>query len=256
MSPYRHRLPQLGPRPFITDGGIETTLIFLEGIALPHFASFILLNDDDGVTALRRYYARYAALARQHGVGIVLETPTWRASADWVARLGYDRSALADVQRKAVDLLLDLRAEYEAADRPVVISGNLGPRGDGYRGDRVSAQEAETYHRPQIAAFAASAADMVSAFTMNHAEEAIGIVRAAGASGSVACGRTPPAFRTRSWIRAPHWTMAIRSRLPRIADGCAGICRGSRSLADAAERTIVTSKPCAASGPPARTEPW
>src|SRR6185295_19661568 len=33
---YRHRLPQLDGRKFLTDGGIETCLIFHEGWNLPH----------------------------------------------------------------------------------------------------------------------------------------------------------------------------------------------------------------------------
>lgn len=90
MTQYRHRLPLTGEKPFLTDGGLETTLVFHDGIELPLFAAFDLLKSDDGFTRLARYYDGYAELARARSVGFVLETPTWRASADWGERLGYD----------------------------------------------------------------------------------------------------------------------------------------------------------------------
>lgn len=180
MSKYRQRLPQLGNALFITEGGIETTLIFHESIDLPYFASFDLLKDDAGWRVLRRSYDRYAQIARANQIGIVLETPTWRASADWGERLGYDAVALADINRKAVSLLLEIRDAYETVRTPVVISGNLGPRGDGYRpATRMSIRQARDYHAVQIATFAQTDVDMTAAFTMNYIEEAVGIVQAA-----------------------------------------------------------------------------
>lgn len=183
MSPYRNRLPQLDDALFTTDGGLETTLIFHDGIDLPYFAAFDLLKDDDGIARLRAYFDRYAAIAREHGLGIVLESPTWRASADWGARLGYDAATLADANRKAIGLLLEVRKAWETPDTRVVISGNLGPRGDGYRPDvRMDAAEAEAYHAVQIRTFAETDADMVAAFTLNYVEEAIGVAAAAKAA--------------------------------------------------------------------------
>ena len=180
MSKYRGRLPQLPGELFLTDGGIETTLVFHEGVTLPCFASFDLLKDETGTAVLRRYFERYAELARSSELGLVLETPTWRANADWGAKLGHGTNSLADVNRRSVALLLDIRREYETSRSPIVISGNLGPRGDGYSpGARMSAVKAEEYHSPQIEVFAETEADMVAAFTMNYPEEAVGIVRAA-----------------------------------------------------------------------------
>jgi len=176
-------LPQLsGERLFITDGGLETTLIFHLGLELPDFAAFDLLRDDVGSGALRRYYEPYLAIAREHGLGIVLDTPTWRASRDWGERLGYSREDLAAANRRAVALIEELRAS--APDVPAVINGVVGPRGDGYVvGETMSADEAEAYHAEQIGTFAATAAEMVSAITMTYADEAIGIARAAQAAG-------------------------------------------------------------------------
>jgi len=180
MSKYRHRLPQLSDRLFATDAGLETELIFHDGRELPHFAAFDLLKTDAGFERLRAYYVRYAEIARAHGLGLVLETPTWRASPDWGAKLGYAPEALADVNRKAVSLLLEIRAAFETAESPVIASGNLGPRGDGYRAEsRMAVAEARDYHGWQIATFADTEADLISVFTMNYVEEAIGVALAA-----------------------------------------------------------------------------
>lgn len=184
MSPYRTHLPQLDDRLFIADSGMETTLIFHDGIELPYFASFVLLDDDAGRARLRDYFARHIEIARAAGTGIVLETPTWRANPDWGAKLGYDAARLAAVNRAAVAQLAELREALETPATPVVISGNLGPRGDGYVvGRTMSAEAAQAYHAPQIETFAGTAADLVSVFTMTYVEEAIGVVRAAEAAG-------------------------------------------------------------------------
>lgn len=180
MSKYREQLPQLRDQLFLTDGGLETTLIFHDGLDLPYFASFDLLKDDAGFERLRDYFRRYAGIARDQGMGLVLEAPTWRANPDWAARLGYDAVALADANRKAIGLMLEVRDAFETAQSPMPISGNLGPRGDGYRVDaRMTVEEARAYHAPQIKTFAQTDADLVAAFTMTYVEEAIGIVLAA-----------------------------------------------------------------------------
>ena len=180
---YRARLPQLSDQLFLTDGGLETTLIFHDGIDLPHFASFDLLKNAEGTEHIRRYYARYAKLARDADLGFVLEGVTWRANPDWAAKLGYSRAALADVNRRSIELMLSIRDEFERPGSPMVISANIGPRGDGYQpGALMSATEAEAYHEEQIGVFRDTAADLVSGFTLNYANEAIGIARAAKAA--------------------------------------------------------------------------
>jgi S-methylmethionine-dependent homocysteine/selenocysteine methylase len=183
MMNDRAQLPQLSGEPFITDGGMETTFIFAEGIALPDFASFILLEDPTGLDVLRAYYRSYLEIAAQHGVGIVLDTPTWRANPDWGERLGYSVAELADVDRRGVALLEELRATTDGVPN-VIISGCIGPRGDGYRVDNeMTAEEAERYHEPQVATFADTAADLVSALTLTYAGEAVGVARAARNAG-------------------------------------------------------------------------
>ncbi len=184
MTAYRNALPQLGEELFLTDGGLETTLIFHDGLELPDFAAFLMLKDAAGAAALRAYFKSYADIAQRFGTGLVLESATWRASADWGARLGYSPEELAEANRQAIALLEDIRGQVENAQTKMVISGCIGPRGDGYVPTQVmTEQAAEAYHAAQIETFAQTAADMVCATTMNYVEEAVGITQAAQRAG-------------------------------------------------------------------------
>ena len=178
---YRDQLPHLdSDRPFVADGGLETTLIFHRGIELPCFAAFDLLKDDAGREELRTYFEPYVAIARELGVGMLLDTATWRANPDWGHELGHSLAQLEEANRRAVALAEEIRDAAEDDRTPIVINGVVGPRGDGYNpSDLMSVETAEGYHALQIQTFATSAADMVTAVTMTYAEEAIGVVRAA-----------------------------------------------------------------------------
>jgi S-methylmethionine-dependent homocysteine/selenocysteine methylase len=181
---YRDHLPQLAGDVFLTDGGIETVLIFHEGLDLPSFAAFDLLKDASGTERLRGYYAPYLALAREQGLGFVLESPTWRASPRWAAPLGYDAEQLDAVNRTAIALLQEIRDAHQDGGAPIVISGCVGPHDDGYNpAALLTADGAREYHSTQIGTFASTAADMVTAMTLTYAEEAIGVARAAAEAG-------------------------------------------------------------------------
>jgi homocysteine S-methyltransferase len=177
-------LPRLDARRFVTDGGMETDLIFHHGIDLPHFAAFPLIERADGRARLARYYDGYAGIARDADAGLMLESGTWRASPDWGERLGYSVSALGDINRTAIHHLDELREEYLRTVPEVLISGMIGPRRDGYEpGAPTDPDAAADYHRPQIEAFAEARADLASAYTLTDVGEAIGIVRAANEIG-------------------------------------------------------------------------
>ncbi|HYG96709.1 MAG TPA: homocysteine S-methyltransferase family protein [Solirubrobacterales bacterium] len=177
------RLPD-GTRLYLGDGGLETTMIFERGLELPEFASFVLLDSPEGLEALRDYYRGYLEIARENEVGFTLDTPTWRASSDWGERLGYSPARLAEVNRRAVELLRELRDAGETPTTPVALCGTLGPRGDAYAPeDLMDAEEAERYHAPQIETFAEAGVDMVAVYTLAYAEEGVGIARAAAAAG-------------------------------------------------------------------------
>lgn len=183
MPTYRRNLPQLSGDLFLTDGGIETTLIFHEGLTLPFFAAVNLLKDDAGTAALRKYFRTYAAIAKRYGIGCILESATWRASSDWAAKLGISTAAMIELNRKAIALLEEIRAESEDERTRMVISGCIGPRGDGYNPQvLMSEAEAERYHATQAQTFRDTEADMVTAITMTYPAEAIGLTRAARAA--------------------------------------------------------------------------
>ncbi|MEP7162001.1 MAG: homocysteine S-methyltransferase family protein [Dermatophilaceae bacterium] len=171
-------LDLLPARSYVTDGGMETDLIFHHGVDLPEFAAFPLLDSAHGRHLLSNYYAGYRAVACAAGAGLMLESPTWRANPDWGARVGYDDTNLERVNRDAIDFLRDLARLWSVAVSTILVSGMIGPRADGYRADqRMDAQESANYHRPQIEALAG--ADLVTAYTLTHAGEAIGIATVA-----------------------------------------------------------------------------
>lgn len=178
------RLPDTGDKIYYTDGGLETTLIYLDGLDLPEFAAFPLLDSADGLRRLATYYEPYLRIAVERDAGFVVETPTWRANADWGAKLGYDAHALDQVNQHAVRFMRHIAAESGLPD--VVVSGSIGPRGDGYVvSEAMTADEAAAYHDLQVRSFAAAGADLVSALTLNYSDEAVGIARAA------ACAELP-----------------------------------------------------------------
>lgn len=184
MKEQLRYLPQLDGGTCLTDAGIETTLMFEEGFELPHFAAFVLLENQAGIEALVGYYRRHADIACRHGTGFIFETPTWRANADWGARLGYTLPDLERINRESIELLTRMLEEYRPRLETSVISGCIGPRGDGYvAGDRMGVDEAQRYHQLQVGTFARTEAALVTAITMTYPEEAIGIARAAARSG-------------------------------------------------------------------------
>jgi homocysteine S-methyltransferase len=175
-----HPLSRLDDILFLTDGGLETSLIFHEGVDLPHFASIHLLRTPEGRAHLVRYFERYLAIARGAGAGFVLEAATWRASPDWAEPLGLGIAELDALNRDAIAMLHTLRAVHEGHDFPILVSGCIGPRGDGYAAPAPMAiEEADQYHAHQIAVLADAGADMITAMTITNVPEAAGIARAA-----------------------------------------------------------------------------
>jgi S-methylmethionine-dependent homocysteine/selenocysteine methylase len=178
---------------WVTDGGLETDLIFHRGANLPEFAAYPLVWSDEGRAMLRDYYAGYARIAEQTGRGLRLETPTWRANPDWGAAIGHDQTALDDVNARAVALLQDLADEWSDRVREVQIVGTVGPRGDGYVATEggIDPDEAADYHAAQLASFARAGADAAAVLTLTEPGEAIGVARAAASAGlPVAVGFT------------------------------------------------------------------
>lgn len=217
---------------YVTDGGMETDLIFHHGADLPLFAAFPLVSDAAGRALLERYYDGYAQIARQASAGLMLETATWRGNPDWAQRLGYDARALTELNIAAVRLVQDLRDRYGIAD--TVVSGTIGPRGDGYDpASKMQAAEAAEYHTAQMNAFAAAGVQRVTALTMTHTGEAAGVVLAAREHGLPAAvsftvetdGRLPDgttladAVTTVDAIAAPDYYLVNCAHPTHIAGG-------------------------------------
>ena len=180
-----HRMQDLmsAPKPYLTDGGLETTLIFHYGYDLPCFAAFPLLDDDKGRADLETYYKSYVDVAKASATGFVLDVPVWRASGDWGGELGYDQADLNRVNREGAEFAGALRDDWETEAAPIVVNGVIGPKGDGYVVDTaMTADEAEIFHGHQIRALTQGGVEMVTAVTMTYAAEAIGIARAAVSS--------------------------------------------------------------------------
>jgi S-methylmethionine-dependent homocysteine/selenocysteine methylase len=180
MTRFNRILPQMDKTPYLTDGGLETTLIFHKNLELREFAAFELLNHEEGKEILEGYFEPYLKVANSQKYGFVLDTPTWRANPDWGRKLGYTEDTLADVNRRAVQFAEHLRDRFETDHTPIVVNGVIGPRGDGYvAGEIMTPENAEYYHSAQIETFAKAGVDLVTAVTMTNVNEAIGIAEAA-----------------------------------------------------------------------------
>jgi homocysteine S-methyltransferase len=172
------------PRPFLTDGGLETTLFFVDGFDAPAFAAIVLLDDPAARAAMTRYFDRFLATAATAGTGFVLDTCTWRGALRWAPQLGRSAEDMSRLNREAVRFARGIRARWQGRVTPILINGVVGPSGDGYRPEALLAPDAAAaIHAPQIAELAAEGVDLISAITMTHVGEAVGIVRAAGAAG-------------------------------------------------------------------------
>ncbi|MEO1020034.1 MAG: homocysteine S-methyltransferase family protein, partial [Pseudomonadota bacterium] len=165
---------------FLSDGGLETFLIFDKGYDLPCFSAAVLLDTDEGRTDLRAYFERFIEIAKASGRGFILDAPTWRAGTAWAGPLGQTLKQVIETNHRAVSFVANLREQHETDDCPILINGLVGPSGDAYAPDtEISQQEAMLIHAPQIHALGKAGVDIISAMTLTHAGEAIGIVQAA-----------------------------------------------------------------------------
>nr|WP_319385136.1 homocysteine S-methyltransferase family protein [uncultured Roseibium sp.] len=165
---------------YLSDGGLETYLIFEKGYELPCFSAAVLLDSEDGRRDLAEYYERFLQIARQSGRGFVLDAPTWRAGVAWAGPLGQSVLEVLQTNERAVRFVSEIRDRRETEALPILVNGLVGPSGDAYAPDEMlSYQDALLIHAPQIHALGRAGVDMISAMTLTHAGEAVGIVRAA-----------------------------------------------------------------------------
>jgi len=178
MAIHRSDLPQLNGDLYVAYTGMETDLMFTQSVDLPGFASYPLLESKEGRAQLNGYYRDLIAVGKEHGIGVILESPTWVANRDRGAAIGYTTEQLTDLNKQAIAHMCDARDEF--GNLPTIISANVGPRADAYApSEQMSAEEAEAYHAEQIAALAETDVDVISGYTLAYPTEAVGIARAA-----------------------------------------------------------------------------
>ncbi|RYG65698.1 homocysteine S-methyltransferase family protein [archaeon] len=165
-------------RCFLSHTSLETMVCLEKGEKLPFFASFPLVKSDPAF--LHEFYRHHINLALKYKCNYILESLGWRANRDWGAKMGMSEDELDEFNRLSIQLLHSLRSEYENTTCTMLISGNLGPRGDGYVAREIMPpEEAQAYHSRQCAVYREAGVDMVTAYTMTYPEECIGIAWAA-----------------------------------------------------------------------------
>jgi S-methylmethionine-dependent homocysteine/selenocysteine methylase len=114
-----------------------------------------------------------------------LDALVWRAQPDYLAQLGYPATELASLNRRAVErtrLSVERWRDRssKSAGTPVLVSADLGPRGDGYQvaDSEVTPERAHDYHAGHVAALAEAGVDLACALTMTSVNESIGLARA------------------------------------------------------------------------------
>ncbi|MEL6450356.1 MAG: homocysteine S-methyltransferase family protein [Pseudomonadota bacterium] len=178
MTLYRDTFPLSDVDLFLAYVGMETDLIFNQGVDLPGFASYPLLKTAEGRQFLKGYLKNLIALGKEMDAGVILESPTWVANRDRGAALGYEFSELKQLNQDAIALMAAVRSESDHA--PTVISANIGPRHDAYAPEaQMNPNEAESYHSEQVSVLASTDVDVISGYTLAYPSEAIGMVQAA-----------------------------------------------------------------------------
>ncbi|WP_221934346.1 homocysteine S-methyltransferase family protein [Aliiglaciecola sp. M165] len=165
---------------FLTEGGIETEIMYKWGFDLPHFAMFPLLENPEASETIKNMYRRYLDVVAKYGHNALIGGFDYRASPDYGKALGYSEDGLREANMRSIQFLRDVAAEYNGQIDQCLFTGYVGPRGDAYFGaNNMSIEESEQYHSVQIETLKAAGVDLVWAVTFSHVQEAIGVVRAA-----------------------------------------------------------------------------
>jgi S-methylmethionine-dependent homocysteine/selenocysteine methylase len=159
----------------LTDGGIETRIIYEFKYSIDDFESFELLEDESGRDILRQIYQSYAYVGVRCGLPIQLGTPTWRASRKWT-------NDVVRVNAAAVELVCEV-ARHASGAR-IIVAGVIGPASDGYaHGEALNADDAFAYHCEQAQTLAQRNVDLLYAPTFPALSELYGVARAMAQTG-------------------------------------------------------------------------
>jgi S-methylmethionine-dependent homocysteine/selenocysteine methylase len=164
----------------LTDGAIETVLIFEMGLSLdPHLEASVLVESEAGRQALRALYQPYLDSARESGLRIQVGTPTFRCSPERIRAAGRPPEELKRLNELNVQFHKHLRGDQDA-----LIAGVIGPRGDAYLPEQApTPNQAAEYHRAQAQALAEAGADVLYAPTFPALSESLGVAEAMAGTG-------------------------------------------------------------------------
>lgn len=170
--------------PILTDGGIETRVMFETGVPLPdHVGVAALVGEAAGGRVLRRIYAGYVEAAGLSNLPVIIGTPTFRASLGFVRLAGLGGAgAVRRLNRDAVKMHHEIRTR--SGHSPVFVAGVIGPSGDAYLPEEsMPSQQAYVYHALQADVLSDSGVDFLYAPTFPSVEEALGASLAMGDTG-------------------------------------------------------------------------
>lgn len=172
--------PQKEGRIYLSEGGVETEILYKYGFELPQFAVFPLLNNPEALSKLKGMYRNYLDVVAKHGMNALIGGLDYRASPDWGDLLGYSPEGLSEANHKSIAFLKEVANEYVSDIPEILIQGCIGPRGDAYdRSQSITADEAEDYHSIQLTTLKEANVDLALAITFNNIPESIGVARAA-----------------------------------------------------------------------------
>ncbi len=147
----------------------------------PDVAHGGLIYDDASRDVLTQVHREYLDIGQRYGIPMIATTPTWRANTERVSRSPF---AGLPVNRDGVAYMTALRAGYGGDASPILIGGQIGPKGDAYSPQEApGADDAEAFHRPQIEELADAGVDLLIAQTLPAADEALGIARVMARTG-------------------------------------------------------------------------
>ena len=170
----------------VYDGPMETRIEYGTDLKLDKEMSiFALCDSEAGRAALSDLYRRDIQAAQNHGVTIVLNAPTYRASREHAHRMGYDApDAVAQINARCLELVKEIRDSFPSFRDNIVITAPLGPKHAGYHpGLEFDLASARQYHTEQAQALTKLPLDYVSIAAMPGAIEAEGAALAVAETG-------------------------------------------------------------------------
>lgn len=147
----------------------------------PFLAHATLIYEPHSASVLERVHREYLDVGQRYGLPMFALTDTWRANQE---RINKSKFKGHMVNQDNARFLTKLRDSYSKAVQPILIGGQISPRGDAYLPEHAPPEnEAAEFHTPQIEALAQTEVDFLFASTLPALSEARGIARAMAGTG-------------------------------------------------------------------------